>query len=77
MSDIPWMMMTNGDLSPDLIDEYDDDDDDDFNNDDDSEDEEDSNDEGDCDNYSANSSNGIQFVCLLYQKLSKQLSCCD
>jgi hypothetical protein len=59
------------DQAPDLIDDSDDDAD--FSVDeDDSEDEEESVDEDDCEN----SSDGIHSNCLLYQILSKQLSCC-
>jgi hypothetical protein len=62
-------MDDDDDQAPDLIDDNDDNDD--FDDDDDSEDED------DCDSYLENSSDGIQPICLLlYQKLSKQLSCC-
>ncbi len=60
------------DQAPDLIDDSDDMDD--FDDDEDSEG--DSDDEDESENYSENSSDGIQSICLLYQKLSKQLSCC-
>ena len=68
-------MDDGSDEPPDLIDESDDDDD--FDDNEDSEDENDSEDEDDCENYSEISSDCIQSICLLYQKLSKPLSCCN